>query len=184
MRTVAIIIASALLIALVGCGSGETKEVSLQILPTMTELENMEYRSSFTENGLARLVNGSYQEQKDDGFGTVLVVTLTNFRFVGYLNAKTEGGVAIIRTSAGPNGTFYDLAAIIKDSSGIRNVANASLGDRIKIANVVLEDHVIRVQMTTHAPQDLPCCPTLEVVNTYELRGNRLVQLKSEPFVP
>jgi hypothetical protein len=184
MRKVAICFASVSLIALMGCGSGETAESRPQLLPTMTELENMEYRSAFTGNGLARLVNGSYQEQKDDGLGTVLVVTLTNFRFVGYLNAKTEGGIAVVRTSAGANATYYDLAAIIKDSTGVHNIANASLGDRIKIANVVLEDHVVRVQMTTHAPQDQPCCPTLEVVNTYELRGSRLVQLKSEPFVP
>ncbi|MCK7509415.1 MAG: hypothetical protein MZV70_38880 [Desulfobacterales bacterium] len=62
-------------IALFGCGLEHSEEARPHLLPTMTELENMAYRSAFTSNGIARLVNGAYQEQKDDGFGTVLVVT-------------------------------------------------------------------------------------------------------------
>jgi hypothetical protein len=183
MRTIMNVLVLFSFSAFIGCRSEHTEVARPHVLPSMTELENMVYQSAFTNSGAARLVNGAYQEQKDDGFGTVIVVTLTSFRLTGFLNANTEGSVAVVRTSAGANGTYYDLSAVVKDSAGVRNIAYASLGDRIKVTNVVLEDHVIRVQMTTHTPQDQPCCPSMEVVNTYELRGSRLVQIKSEPFV-
>jgi hypothetical protein len=166
-----------------GCRSAGESETQPPLLPTVAELENMTYQSAFSDSGFVRLVNGAYQERKNDALGTVLVVTLTNLRLTGFLNSRTEGSVAVLRSSVGPNGTYYDLAAIVKDSTGVHNIALASLGDRIKVANLILEKQSIHVQMTVHSPQDLICCPSVEILNTYELRGRRLVLTKSEPFV-
>jgi hypothetical protein len=177
------VLLSAIVLCFSGCRSASEGEVQPPMLPTTTELENMTYQSAFSDSGFVRLVNGAYREQKGDAFGTVLIVTLTDLRLTGFLNPRTEGSVVVLRTSAGPNGTYYDLAAVVKDSAGVCNVALASLGDRIKVTSVVLEKQGIHVQMTVHSPQDLICCPSLKILNTYELRGRKLVLVKSEPVV-
>jgi hypothetical protein len=59
------------------------------------------------------------------------------------------------------------------------NVAIALLGDRAQINSLSIRDGEIVVDMITQGPNDPMCCPTLRVVETYELRGNELVRTSS-----
>jgi heat shock protein HslJ len=54
------------------------------------------------------------------------------------------------------------------------------LGDRVQINTLSVEDGEIVVDMTMHGPEDPMCCPTQQVVQTYELRDNGLVQTSEE----
>jgi hypothetical protein len=51
------------------------------------------------------------------------------------------------------------------------------LGDRVKINSVSIANGKIVVDMVTAGPGDGPCCPTLHVVQTYQLQGAQLVKL-------
>jgi hypothetical protein len=43
--------------------------------------------------------------------------------------------------------------------------------------NMAIEGAEIVVDMVTHGPDDSMCCPTQQVVQTYALQGEELVQM-------
>ena len=51
----------------------------------------------------------------------------------------------------------------------------------MSILSLVIADNQIMVDMITQGPDEPMCCGTLEVVNTYVLQGNELVEVSSEP---
>ncbi|GEM_PF-5103415 len=167
---------------LVGCGGRSAGNDAAQLIPAVSELENMVYLSNIADSGFVRLVNGSYQQPVYDRAGTVLVTTLTTFRLTGHLNNIRQGAAVVLRTAGGAGSVYFDLAAVVKDTAGARNIALASLGDRVKIRSMTMDDGTVRIQMAVHTPEDAPCCPSSEVMNVYTLRGDKLALLSSEPF--
>ena len=163
-----------------GC-SRESSDHSLPSPPpTMAELENMTYRSFITDSGRVRLQNGSAQVWNRRA-GQPISVTLTQYRLIGAFADKNGGAAVILRTAPGGPATFFDLAVVVRKDTMARNIALASLGDRVRIRALSLENGHIILQMTTHAPKDQMCCPTRDVRNTYQVRGEKLLLLKSEP---
>jgi hypothetical protein len=182
MRMVLLLLLVLSVLMFVGCGGGSDGNNAAQLIPSMSELENMTYLSNITESGSVQLSNGSFQQPTYDRAGTVLVATLTNHRLTGYLNKNRQGAVVVLRTAGGAGSVYFDLAAVVKDTAGVHNIALASLGDRVKIRSMSMDDGIIRLQLAVHTPEDQPCCPSNEVVNVYTLRGEKLVLLSSEPF--
>ncbi len=164
-------------VALSGCGSDQTDDSLL--LPSMENLENTQYQSSFTESGMVTLVRGSYRQALPTPPGGDLIITLTRYRVIGRMTPTQGGAAVVLRSAYGPGGVFFDLAAIVTTPQGNSNVALLGLGDRIKIRSMALKDRHIVLQMTIHAPNDPPCCPTVNVENTYMLHNNRLELLSS-----
>ena len=140
---------------------------------------NMEYQSEFTQSGKAPLVNGEYTEAAAPGSESEIVVQLTEYVAVGVLNDQPAAAV-ILTTNAGGSGVFYELAVVTEQDGQMTNVAIASLGDRVIINSVAIEDNKIIVDMVTQDDDDPMCCPTQQVINTYELQGNELVEISSE----
>jgi hypothetical protein len=101
---------------------------------------------------------------------------LTEFVAFGQLADGREAAAAVLVTDPGGSGTFYHLAiAVMEDGSPV-NIASAQLGDRVQIQDVFFQDGEIAVRMITHGPDDPMCCPTKEVVQTYGMEGDELVQ--------
>jgi para-nitrobenzyl esterase len=59
-------------------------------------------------------------------------------------------------------------------------VASAPLGDRVQLNSVEIDNNQIIVDMVNQGPDDAMCCPTQQVVQTYTLQGEELVQTSSE----
>ena len=50
----------------------------------------------------------------------------------------------------------------------------ALLGDRVQLEEIIIADQYIKVQMVTHGEGDAMCCPTLRVVQLYQLTEDGL----------
>ncbi len=138
-------------------------------------LGNLEYKSGFTQSGTAPLVNGEYREPAAPGSATETVVTLTEWIAYGQLNGR-EAAAVILVTDPGGSGTFYDLAVVVEQGGQPVNVATTSLGDRVQVNSLTIENNEIVVDMITQGPDDPMCCPTQQVVRSYVLEGDQLVQ--------
>ena len=79
-------------------------------------------------------------------------------------------------TTTGGSGTFFDLALVQEVEGQPTNTASIFLGDRVIINNLVFVGGEILVEMVNHGMDEPLCCPTQEVVVTYELQGEELVQ--------
>jgi heat shock protein HslJ len=143
-------------------------------------LKNMEYSSEFTQSGVAPLTGGEYREQAAPGSATETIVTLTGHIARGQLSGQ-EAAAVILVTDPGGSGTFYDLAVIVEQDGQPVNVATTLLGDRAQINALSIENNEIVVDMITHGPEDPMCCPTQQVVQTYALEGDQLIQTSSAP---
>jgi heat shock protein HslJ len=138
----------------------------------------MEYKSEWTQSGVAPLVNGEYREQAAPGSATETIVLLSPWIAFGELNGE-PAAAAILITDPGGSGTFYDLAVVVERDGQPVNVASTPLGDRVQINSLSIENNQIVVDMITHGADDPMCCPTQQVVRTYELRGEDLVDTSS-----
>ena len=82
----------------------------------------------------------------------------------------------VLVTDPGGSGTFYDLAVVMEEDGQPVNVATHSLGDRVEIQALSIVGNEIIVEMVNQGPDDPMCCPTQQVVQTYALEGDQLVQ--------
>jgi hypothetical protein len=142
-------------------------------------LANLEYQSEFTESGTAPLVDGEYREPAAPGSASEIRVMLTEYVAFGELNGEPTAAVILVSDSGG-SGTFYDLAVVVEQDGEPVNVATTLLGDRVRINDLTIEDGQIVVDLVTQGPDDPFCCPTQQMVNTYELQGDQLVLASSE----
>ncbi len=138
-------------------------------------LRSAGYKSEWSKSGTVQLADGEYREQAAPGSATETVVTLTDQIAVGELNGQPAAAV-ILLTDPGGSGTFYDLAVVVEREGELVNVATAALGDRVQIGSLSIENGQIIVEMVTHGQDDPMCCPTKQVVQTYDLQGDQLVQ--------
>jgi len=142
-------------------------------------LKNMEYKSEFTQSGVAPLVDGEYREQAAPGSATETVVMLTEQVAYDQLDGQEAAAVVLV-TDPGGSGTFYDLAVVVEQDGQPVNVATTLLGDRAQIQALSIADNEVIVEMITHGPDDPMCCPTQQVVQTYALRDGELIQTSSQ----
>jgi hypothetical protein len=176
-----LLIASALLVTVTGCGRGPQEPPAVEDL-TVDQLRNAEYGSQWAHSGRAQLVDGQYRESAAPGSVTEILVRATEFAALGDLDGDGVGdGVIVLESDPGGSGVFYDLVAVLNRAGQPVPLAPVPLGDRVEVHGLTLEDGVVRVSHTKHGPNDPQCCPTLEVTLEYRLAGDRLVSVDQEP---
>ena len=143
-------------------------------------LKNIAYRSDWTAEGTAPLVDGAYSEPAAPGSATKTTVKLHDRMAFGYAADVQQLAAAVLVTDPGGSGTFYDLAAVVFKDGEPQHLASAPLGDRVQLKSLALEDGEIVVDIVTQGPDDPMCCPTQRVVQRYVLRGEELAQVSSE----
>lgn len=178
--------AGGLSLLLAGCESSEPPPPVPQpsVAPlTLEQLRNAEYPSQWPASGLARLKNGVYHEPAAAGSVTEIVVRATEFHAFGDLDGDgAVDGVIVLESDPGGSGVFFDLAAVLNRRGQPLPLAPISLGDRVQLRAVGIEDDgSVSVEVRKHGPNDPLCCPTLDVVMRYRLEGDRLVNEGQEP---
>ena len=159
--------------------SGSASDAAPAAPGDLTEpLANMEYKSEYTAGGTAPLEDGAYSEEAAPGSASKIEVSLTDHVAVGELNGQPAAAVVLL-TNPGGSGTFYDLAVVMEQDGKPVNVATTSLGDRVQINSIAIEDNQVVVDMVQSGPTDPMCCPTEHVINTYALEGDELVETSS-----
>jgi len=144
-------------------------------------LANAEYKTEWTTSGVVRLQNGEYRAPAAPGSESEIVIEITEYVATGELKdlstGNTQPGAAVILTSSGGgSGTFYELHAMVVRNGQPYDAAWTQLGDRVQINSLSIENGEIVVDMVTHGPEDPLCCPTQQVVQTYALQGDELLQ--------
>jgi len=146
---------------------------------TVDTLKNVEYRSDWPSEGVARLTDGQYQEEIVPGAASKVIVALYPDMYAfGDLNGDGLDDAAVfLAASGGGSGTFITLEAVVNDQGTPQHIASADLGDRTQIKAVTIKDGKIIVDMIVHSPDDPMCCPTQHLVQTYTLQEQQLVKV-------
>ncbi len=138
------------------------------------DLASMTFLSTWLPAGKVTLSQGEYREPAAPGSASEIIVRLSDKKAFGVINGR-DAGAAVIFTSAGGTGTFYDLILLIREAEGWANRDISFLGDRVNLHAVEIKDDQIVVSMTMHGPSDPMCCPTLEKKKRFAVREDRLV---------
>ncbi len=149
---------------------------------TVEQLKNAEYG----EHG--KLTGGTLHGVSaggPSGSGASLIQTtlrLSEHVAFGDLNGDTIDDTAVILTynPARHGYFFFTLAAVVNEQGQPQYVASASLGDRVKIESLTVQDSRIVVRLFTHGPNDQRSVPTQEVIRTFRLEGDALALVAEE----
>ena len=141
---------------------------------TEDALRNATYQHEFPKDGQAQLQDGTYEEAIE-GSASKIHIAMMDLVAFGDLNGDGIWDAAVVlEASGGGSGTFRSLEAVINEDGAPVHVASALLGDRVKLEEIVIADQYIKVQMVTHGEGDGMCCPTLRVVQLYQLTEDGL----------
>jgi len=91
-------------------------------------------------------------------------------------NDGTIDDAVVLISHAGGAETYFTLAAVRNAGGAPEHVASAYLGNNIRMDYLGIDGGTISVQFKRHAPDDPPCCPSLEDRRHYRLQGSQLVQ--------
>jgi heat shock protein HslJ len=150
--------------------------------PGLTEdtLKNAEYGGIYEE--AVQLIDGRYEGEPfvEGGASRPTVTFIDPYAFGDLDGDGVEDAAVLLAENSGGSGTFIYLAAVLNRNGNPQNTATQLLGDRVQVNSLSIEDGEIIVDVITHGPDDPMCCPTQQVVQTYELRDNELVQTSEE----
>jgi hypothetical protein len=85
-----------------------------------------------------------------------------------------EIAAAVLISSGGGSGTFYDLVLMVRGPDGWKHRDTARLGDRVKVHAVAITGREVAVDLTEQGPDDPMCCPTLRRTKRYLVQDGRL----------
>ncbi len=143
-------------------------------------LGNSSYPLDYTGNGIIQLTGGEFREPAAPDSAAENVTQLTEHIAMGELSSGQSAVAVILVSQTGGTGTFYDLAVLQEQDGVPSNPVLTYLGDRIVVNNLAIENGQIVVDMIVQGPEDPFCCPTQEVISTYELDNGELVQISNE----
>ncbi|MSQ42028.1 MAG: hypothetical protein EXR65_03210 [Dehalococcoidia bacterium] len=161
----------ALMIALVAPAAAQQPAA-----PTVEQLKNLEYPTEHGRLGTAKLVNGRFELPA----ARVTMIFLASA--TGTIGGQPAATVHLA-TNSGGSGTFSDLYVV---GAALRPVGPLLLGDRVRNVTLSIERDRIVVSMITQSPGEPLCCGTLQVTRSYQLQGDRLVDVsgQSAPTAP
>jgi heat shock protein HslJ len=139
----------------------------------------MTYRSKSFPSGTVTLSAGEYRMPAAPGSASEMIIKLTDKKIFGSVQGR-EMGVVVLVTSLGGTGSFYELALLVRGATGWENTDTVTLGDRVKVHSVRIENDRIVVAMTVHGPNDPLCCPTREVKKLFTVQNDRLTPIAEE----
>ncbi len=142
-------------------------------------LANATYQSQYTPAGSVTLENGRFSEPVAPGSATEIKVRLTPNVAYGELNVQPAAAVVLV-SDPGGSGTFYDLHLMVSRDGRPANVATTFLGDRVQINTITVENNQIIVDLIQAGADDPFCCPSQQVLKSYELQGDQLVEVSNQ----
>jgi uncharacterized lipoprotein YbaY/heat shock protein HslJ len=145
------------------------------------ELANATYQGIYEQP--VTLTDGAYAgEPFVEGGASRPTVTLIESPIAyGDINGDGQDDAAVLLAeNSGGSGTFVYLAAVANQDGQPVNVATTLLGDRVQVESLKIENNQIVVEMVQAGPDDPMCCPSQQVVKTYELQGDQLVETSSQ----
>ena len=139
----------------------------------MSAFDGVRFRTEWTDSGTVVLTKGRYVEPAEPGSASQVVIQLSDRGAKGIVDGR-ETAAAVLISSGGGSGTFYDLVLLIWGQDGWKQTDTTPLGDRVKVHSVTLSGREVIVDLTEQGPDDPMCCPTLRRTKRYEVQAGRL----------
>jgi hypothetical protein len=150
-----------------------------QPIADLAVFKNLAYRipsllQAFPETGgVFQLKDGAFDQPIPDSSARLHIELLNGAH--GDLNGDgVQDGVVVLLVDSGGSGNFRYLATLLNRDGALVNNATTFLGDRVQVDNIAIDGNTIRLALTTHAPSDPQCCPTLQGNADYVLIDNLL----------
>lgn len=129
------------------------------------------------------LVNGVFEKKAAPGSSAVNKTQVWEQPVIGDLNAdgKEDAAVGLIN-SPGGSGTFYYLAAAIKnaDTKNYQGTNAVLLGDRIQLSKISIENGIITVAYNARKPGEaMTAAPTVSVSKKFKVENGSLKEIIS-----
>lgn len=143
-------------------------------------LPNAEYPVEGTSTGKAQLKDGLFEESLSPGSATTTRIRLGKEQAFGDVNGDgAEDAAVTLVVDPGGSGTFTYLALVINEKGTAKPVASILLGDRIIVNSLTIQSGTVVVTMLTRKPDEsMSAEPTREVIRTFKLRGDKLVEVQ------
>jgi hypothetical protein len=139
----------------------------------MSAFDGVRLRTEWTDSGTVVLTKGRYVEPAEPGSTSQVVIQLSDKGAKGLVDGR-EIAAAVLISSGGGSGTFYDLVLLIWGPDGWKHMDTSPLGDRVKVHSISLAGREIIVDLTQQGPDDPMCCPTLRRTKRYLVEDGRL----------
>ena len=149
----------ALVLPVLSYAQDEPPQISQQ------HLENATYP---TEVGDISLNDGTFVQEIGDGASST--TWLLGESAFGELDGdNVDDAVTILIQDTAGTGTFYYLYAMRNNDGSPEYIADLFLGDRIDLNSLEIIDNSIVIDYVRSGPNDPLCCPTMQVVETYQI---------------
>ncbi|MSU55918.1 MAG: VCBS repeat-containing protein [Candidatus Taylorbacteria bacterium] len=146
---------------------------------TLSQLRNAsipDFASS--GEGTTTLTNGKWSyNQGNLHFSTELNTATSSYAY-GDLNGDGALDMAVTFVeNTGGNGYFNYLAVFVNQKGTPHYIASASLGDRVTINKISIDNGTILADILTQGPNEGLCCPTFHEIIQYAVVTNSLVEI-------
>jgi hypothetical protein len=154
---------------------------------TIEQIKNAEIPdyTGFTEDDNAKinLKNGAHElDVTDSGVSfhteALLDTDPTSYTIADLNSDGSDDIVTTIGWSGGGSGFFTELTVFINDKGNPKYLTSTSIGDRITVNRIFIQNGIINADIITQGPNELLCCGTMRTILRYKLVGNELVEAK------
>jgi heat shock protein HslJ/LysM repeat protein len=145
------------------------------------DLTNATYQGIYEQP--VTLTNGTYEGEPfvEGGASRPTVTFIPDPVAYGDVPGDDQNDAAVLLAeNSGGSGTFVYLAVVVNQDGQPVNVATILLGDRAQVQSMKIENKQIAVNLIQHGPDDPMCCPSQQVIKTFALQGDQLVEVSSE----
>lgn len=143
---------------------------------TAALLGNATYSVADAPGGSITLKEGKAQVEQAPGSATKFTAQLGEQVANGTLDGKPYAA-AILITSGGGSGTFYNVAAVPNDNGKPGTGIITLLGDRIKVSSLAIENGAIKVSyLDRKADEPMTADPTVEMNKVLVIQDGKLVE--------
>jgi heat shock protein HslJ len=160
--------------------AGEATDAAAATVELTTALLNASYPLDYTGSGTIQLTDGEYRQPAAEDSASEIVIQSTEHVAVGEMSNSEQVVAVILVSQTGGTGTFYDLVVFSEQDGQLSSPVSTYLGDRIVINSLIIDNDKFVVDMVVQGPEDPFCCPTQQVIQTYERQGDELVRVSSD----
>ncbi len=148
---------------------------------TLEAARNLTYTGVL--EGSYTLSDGKYERAPADSApADRVLVTLMDRLYVihDFTGDGVDDGAFLLAANEGGSGVFTYLVGVSGRGGAPKGIYTAELGDRTMVRSLTASDSGVTVEYVAAAPDDPACCPTLNVRQTFPMRGDTLVDGERE----
>ncbi|MEM7738089.1 MAG: hypothetical protein AAF267_20125 [Deinococcota bacterium] len=149
-----------------------------QLAQAQTDLADMLPNTRVsTAVGQVQLQDGEYTGTRE---GQEIEVSLLEYLSSDLDSDGDNDAVALVRSSSGGSGVFFELVAFIEQRGVPQQVTSRFIGDRTRIDEFNVLDGTVVLNLIRHDDDDPLCCPSMRAVERYRLSEGTWLQVADD----